>query len=164
MKNKTKKIIVVEAIFLVGVFVYLFFATAPSQIYPLSGMAIIESDFVFEIENGEEVLISFDEDFTEPIVLNESSDITFPPGIYFWKVVRGFRESEVKNFTIQGHVSLDIIERKENYELYNSGNVDLNVTEKKKGRITSIIILPDESEEIDIGTPEDNSTYEGVQK
>ncbi len=159
MENKTKKIIVAETIFVVGVFVYLFFATAPSQIYPLSGMAIIESDFVFEIENGEEVLISFDEDFTEPIVLNESLDITFPPGTYYWKVRRGFRESEVKNFTIQGHVSLDIKERKENYELYNSGNVDLNVT-KKKGRITSIIIETGELEEIE----KDNSTYEGVQK
>ncbi|MCK4553040.1 hypothetical protein KAT80_02460 [Candidatus Pacearchaeota archaeon] len=159
MKKKTKKIIVAEAIFVVGVFVYLFFSTSPSQIYPLSGMTIIESDFVFEIENGEEVLISFDEDFTEPIVLNASSDIIFPPGTYYWKVRKGFRESEVKNFTIQGHVSLNIQERKENYELYNSGNVELNVT-KKKARITKIIILdPGESEEIE----KDNSTYEGRQ-
>jgi len=159
MKNKTKKILVVEAIFVAGVFIYLFFATTPSQIYPLSGMAIIESDFVFEIENGEEVLISFDESFTEPIVLNESSDIIFPPGVYYWKVRRGFRESKVQNFTIQGHVSLDIKERKEDYELYNSGNVDLNVT-KKKGKITNMIIL-DSGELKEV--VKDNSTYEGRQ-
>lgn len=159
MKSKTKKILVAEAVFVVGVFVYVFIATAPSQIYPFSGMSIIESDFAFEIENGEEVLISFDESFTEPIVLDGGSDVTFPPGIYYWKVRKGFRESEMKNFTIQGHVSLDIQERKENYELYNSGNVDLNVT-KKKGRITNIIILdPGESEEIE----KDNSTYIGGQ-
>jgi len=159
MKSRTKKILAVEVIFVVGVFVYLFFVTAPSQIYPLSGMSIIESDFSFEIENGEEVLISFDGSFREPIVLNGSSDVTFPPGIYYWKVRKGFRESKVKNFTIQGHVSLDIQGRRENYELYNSGNVDVNVT-KKKGRITKIIVLdPGESEEIE----RDNSTYVGEQ-
>jgi len=160
MKNKTKKILVAEAVFVIGVFVYVFIATAPSQIYPLSGMSIIESDFSFEIENGEEVLISFDGNFTNPIILNETSDIVFPPGIYYWKVRRGFRESEIKNFTVQGHVSLDVEERKDTYELYNSGNVDLNVTAKKKGHITGIMILePDEVE----GVEKDNSTYIGGQ-
>jgi hypothetical protein len=153
------KIILAEVVLIIGVFAYLFFSTAPSQVYPLSGMTILESDFVFEIENGEEILISFDGNFTEPIILNKSSNIYFPPGIYYWKVKRGFRESDVKNFTVQGYASLDLQERKETYELYNSGNVDLNVT-KKNGKIIEIIILePGEFEEFE----KDNSTYEGAQ-
>jgi len=156
---KIKKLLIAELIFIIGVFVYLFFSTAPSQIYPLSGMTILEPDFAFEIANGEEVLISFDGNFTEPIILNESSNIFFPPGVYYWKVKRGFRESEIKNFTIQGHVSLDLQERKDYYELYNSGNVDLNVT-KKNGKIVEIIILePGEFGEFE----KDNSSYVGGQ-
>jgi len=151
---KNKKFFIAEAVFVVGVFVYFFFSTAPSQIYPLSGMTIIDSDLVFEIEHGEEVIMSFDEDFTNPIILNESSEITLSPGTYFWKVKKGFRESEVQNFTIQGHVSLDI----EESALQNSGNVDLNVTKKKKGRITRITLDVGESEEV-----ENNTEYEGEQ-
>ena len=117
--NKEKKIIIAEAIFVAGVLVYLFFSTAPSQIYPLHGMTIIEPDFNIEVENGEEVLISIDESFENPIVLKEGSEITLPPGIYYWKVRSRFRESEINDFIIKGHVGLDIKERTENYELEN---------------------------------------------
>ena len=60
MKTKLtteRKVLIVEAIFVVGILVYLFFSTMPSQIYPLDGMAIINPNFDIEIENGEEVLI-----------------------------------------------------------------------------------------------------------
>jgi len=70
------------------------------------------------------------------------------------------RKSEVKNFTIQGHVSLEIKEREENYELYNSGNVDLNVTKENRGLTAEIILDVGESEDVE----KDNSTYKGVQK
>ena len=158
--NIEKKIIIAEAIFVAGVFVYLFFSTAPNQIYPIHGMTIIEPDFNIEIENGEQVLISTDKNFTNPIVLSENSDITLPPGIYYWKVISKFRESEIKSFTIQGHVGLNINEREENYELENSGNVDLNVTRKNEFGISSMTIDVGESEDVE----KDNSKYEGVQK
>ena len=148
-----------EVIFIVGVLVYLFFSTAPNQLYPLSGMTVIEPNFVFEIENGESIEISVDENFTNPIFLNEGSDITLPPGTYYWKVKSDFRESEIKNFTIQGHVSLDIKEREKNYELYNSGNVDLNVTKENRGLTAEIILDVGESEDVE----KDNSTYTGGQ-
>ncbi len=159
-KNKTKKFFIAEVIFIAGVLVYLFFSTAPNQIYPLSGMTVIEPNFVFEIENGESIEVSNDEDFTNPILLNEGSDITLSPGTYYWKVKSNLRKSEVKNFTIQGHVSLEIKEREENYELYNSGNVDLNVTKENRGLTAEIILDVGESEDVE----KDNSTYKGVQK
>ena len=163
MKKKIsleKKIVITETILIVGVLIYLFFSTAPSQIYPLQGMIITEPDFVFEIENGEDVVISIDENFTAPIVLKEGSEITLPPGIYYWKVRSEFRESEVQSFTIKGHVGLNLKERKENYELQNSGNVDLNVTKKKDGMTAEIILDVGQSKEVE----KDDSEYEGRQK
>jgi len=48
-KNKTKKFFIAEVIFIAGVLVYLFFSTAPNQIYPLSGMTVIEPNFVLKL-------------------------------------------------------------------------------------------------------------------
>lgn len=158
--NLEKKIILSEAIFVIGVLVYLFFSTTPSQIYPLQGMTIVEPNFNIEIENGEEVLISIDENFTNPIILKEDSEITLLPGVYYWKVRSRFRESEVNNFTIKTHVGLDIKERKENYELQNSGNVDLNVTKNKQGITSNMALEIGQSEEVE----KDDAEYEGRQK
>lgn len=163
MKKKIsleKKIVIAEIIFIAGVLIYLFFSTAPNQIYPLHGMTIIEPDFVFEIENGEEVLISIDENFTSPITLKEGSEIILPPGIYYWKVKSRFRESEVKSFIIKAHVGLNLKERRENYELQNAGNVDLNVTREKQGITSDIALDVGKSKEVE----KDNSSYEGRQR
>jgi len=64
IKTNKKQILIFEVIFIVGILIYLFFSTAPKSIYPIQGMSILENDFVFEIENGEEVLISSEENFT----------------------------------------------------------------------------------------------------
>ena len=155
--SKTRKILLGEGILIIGILIYLFFSTAPGQIYPLHGMTILEPDFNFEIENGEVVMISIDEDFTNPIILKENSDIFLPPGLYYWKVKGIFRESEIKNFTVQENVVLDLKERAENYELQNVGNVDLNVTRENKGVTSDTILNVGESEEVE----KDNSSYEG---
>jgi len=163
MKTKItteRKVLIVEAIFVVGVLVYLFFSTVPSQIYPLDGMTIINPNFNIEIENGEEVLLSLDEDFTNPIILREDSEINLPLGIYYWKVRNRFRESEVRTFTSEGYVGLDIKERPKNYELQNSGNVDLNVTRKNEGEISNMKIDVGKSAEVE----KDDSKYEGRQE
>ena len=154
-----KKILIFEIIFIVGVLSYIFISTSPNSIYPLSGMTIIDNDFVFEIENGDEVLISTSEDFDNPLVLVEGDDIILSPGSYFWKVRSGFRESEIKNFTIESHVGLDIREKENNYELENSGNVDLNVTKGNETFVTGFTISIGESVEVE----KDNSSYEGRQ-
>ncbi|MBU0894872.1 MAG: hypothetical protein KKF48_02480 [Nanoarchaeota archaeon] len=123
-----KNILIAEAVFVFGILIYLFFFTGPNQIFPFQGMSIIEPDFVFQIENGEKVMLSVDKEFTNPIELGQDSEILLPPGVYYWKAVGFLRESEVRSFTIQSHVGLNLKERKENYELQNAGNVDLEVT------------------------------------
>jgi len=179
MKNlritRARKILIAEGIFIFGVLIYLFFSTAPNQISPLQGMTIIEPDFVFEIKNGEEVVISTDENFTAPIIFGQDSDFNLPPGTYYWKVKSKskicmfpllcsekskFRESKVKSFTIQGHVSLGLKEEGENYELQNSGNVELNVTKDNGGLITSMILDVGQLKQVE----KDDSSYEGRQK
>ncbi|MFH1585759.1 MAG: hypothetical protein ABIB79_03260 [archaeon] len=160
LKNWEKKAIIAQAVFIAGVFVYLFFSTMPNQVYPLQGMVISEPDFVFEIENGEQVVISMDEAFNNEIVLGEGADITLPSGTYFWKVRSEFRESEVQSFIIEGRVGLDLKERELSYKLENSGNVDLNVTQNNEEVIGNFDLYVGES----IDVEKDGSRYEGGQK
>jgi len=155
-----KKVVIAEIIFVVGILIYVFFTSAPSQISPLQGMTILEPDFVFEIENGEEVWISTNEEFSNPIILSEDGGTSLPPGVYYWKVKSLFRESEIKTFTIQGHVGLNLKTREENYEIQNSGNVDLDVTKKNEESMEDFVLEIGESEEFE----KDDSSYEGVQK
>jgi hypothetical protein len=128
--NLEKKIVLAEALFILGVFVYLFFASAPRAISPINGMTVLEPDFIFEIQNGESVLISYDENFTSPVTLSVGDEITLPPGEYFWKVLGGFRESEIQVLNIGENVGLEMRKNQEKYLLENTGNVDLNVSDK----------------------------------
>ena len=91
--NPEKKILTAEALFVLGVFVYLFFSTTPNAVSPISGQVVSDPDFIFEIENGEEILIANDEAFTNPILLKEGDDLTLPPGTYYWKVKGFLRDS-----------------------------------------------------------------------
>jgi len=141
-----KRILIVEAIFMFGILIYLFFSTIPTQIYPFSGMTIIDPNFVFEIANGEQVILSNDLSFSNPIILTEGDN----KGL--------FRESEVKSFVIQGHVGLNLRDRLENYALENSGNVDLEI--QKENTEEKLELEVGESLEIE----KDNSKYEGEQK
>jgi hypothetical protein len=164
MKNKKinlrRKIILVEGVLVLGILIYLFFSMAPKQVYPLNGMTIIDPDFNFEIENGEGVIISSDRDFSNVIILTRGADVVLGPGNYYWKVKGRFRESEIMNFTVQGNVGLSIKKKKGSYEIENSGNVELNITERKSGFTGEIILDVGESEKIRDG----NSSYEGRQR
>ena len=130
------------AIFLI--LVILFLMSKPKQIYPWNGMTISNDNFIFEIENGDQILISNNPNFTNSIVLYENSEIILPPGKYFWKVKNKFRESEVKSFIIAERVGLEV--NNKDRLIRNSGNVDLNVSDEKglirfvlkKGKIKEI--------------------------
>ncbi len=154
-----KKIVIAETFLVAGIFVYLFFSMAPSAVSPIAGQVVSDPDFIFEIQNGDTIIISVDKEFTNPITLQEDSDITLPPGTYYWKVKNWLKESEIYSFTIQSNVGLNLREGEEKNRLENSGNVDIDVT-KKQGGITSEIPL-------EVGTSteveKDNSSYEGGQ-
>ena len=118
-------------------------------------MTIADSDFVFEIENAREVVLSVDYNFTHPIILNPDTEVTLVPGIYFWKVKNQFKESEINNFTLQSQVSLNLIETEGIYEIVNSGNVDLNIISEEEGFILGV----NKIKKID-----ENKTYEVKQE
>ena len=154
-----RRILLAEAIVVLSIFIYLFFSAAPLARYPIAGQTIFDPDFAFEIEEGDEVIISTNLEFTNPIILKQGSDIQLPPGTYYWKAKNWLRESKVQTFTIQSNVGLDLYKRGENYELGNSGNVDLEVTKKKESITTSIPLEVGETKEV----KGDNSSYEGKQ-
>lgn len=157
---KTKLILIIEGIFLIGILAFLFFSTAPKQLFPLHGMAVSNQDFLFEIENSEEVIISPDEDFVNFITLRQGEEITLPPGTYFWKVRGVLRDSKVQNFTLISEASFNLRDKGELYEVQNSGNVDLNITKKQNETITlATIVEIGKSKEFE----KDDSTYEGEQ-
>jgi hypothetical protein len=133
-----KKVIIAEAVVIVGVLVYLFFATTPTPSAPVLGKTIFEHDVILEVGEGEEVIISKDPAFKSPIILEGGESIDLPPGTYYWKVKNWLRESKIQSFTIQSNVGLDIFKVGNAYELENSGNVDLEVEGKKSGITTNI--------------------------
>ncbi|MEK6945197.1 MAG: hypothetical protein AABW63_00180 [Nanoarchaeota archaeon] len=161
-KNKIgleKKILIAEAVLVAGIFVYLFFLNSPQAISPISGQVVSDPDFVFEIQNGDKVYISLDEQFTDPIILQEGDEITLPPRIYYWKVKSLLRESEIKTFTIEGQVGLNLRTGQEKNILENSGNVAVAVKKTKGGITTSIPLEVGTSTEV-----ENNGAYTGGQK
>lgn len=158
MKMKTKFIIGLAIIFLVGTLIYLVYTTKPKQILPLSGMIITE-EFAFEFENADQLTISVNKDFSQQIILKKGSKIELPPGTYYWKAKGFFGESEIRNFTILSRVALNLEERNESLILSNVGNVDLNVTKMSEENITYLIIEKTKKKEFE----KENTTFEGRQ-
>jgi len=134
----TRKIILAEAILVLGIFVYLYVSMVPAGYAPLSGQSILEPDFVFEIGNGESIVLSSSPDFSNPIILVEGSEVDLPVGIYYWKVKNWLRESDVKIFTLESNVGIDVIKGVNTDRIQNSGTVPVDVKEKNSGITTGI--------------------------
>lgn len=151
MENKKKikiTILVVGLqILLIGsVFSFVYFF-APKLEYPSDG-ALINEDFVqFRFKNANVILIDDNEDFSSPKMLNASElnsvGIGMKPGKYYWKAV-GNIESSTREFVVDSKVGLEL--NKSNSTLKNVGNVEVNVSEKKSGGISGLVILEVEAE------------------
>ncbi|MBI2449438.1 hypothetical protein HYV49_04025 [Candidatus Pacearchaeota archaeon] len=95
-----KKILIFEAVFIVGALAFVLFNSMPRINAPVSGH-VVEGDFELEI-NGGSVLISTSPLFEIFVKLKENEEIELlQPGTYYWKVKRLFFESEVRNFSIR---------------------------------------------------------------
>lgn len=149
--SPTRKFLLAQAVFVIFVLGFVYLYNSPKAISPIAGKTISEPDFVFEIENGDTVIVSRDPDFRNPIILEEGVDVTLPPGTYYWKVDGWLRDSEVYTFTIESSVGLNLREGEENDLLENSGNVDLNVEESKSGITTSAGLDAGKSVEVEKG-------------
>jgi len=160
LTNIERRVLVVQIVLVFGILGYLFFANTPSAIFPIAGQVVSDPDFVFEIENGNTVVISVDKSFSNPIKLEEGSEVILPPGTYYWKVRGLFKDSEIREFVIESNVGLNLREGEEKNILENSGNVDVEVSEKRKGITTDFSISVGDSVEVDTKS----ESYEGEQK
>lgn len=136
----TRKVLIAEAVLVLGIFVYLYVSFAPTGYAPLSGQSILEPNFVFEIGNGEIIILSSSPDFSNPITLTEGSEVDLPVGTYYWKVKNWFRESDVKTFTLESNVGIDVIKGINTDRVQNSGTVPVDVKEKNSGITTGISV------------------------
>lgn len=157
LSKRERKFLLFEGIFLVLALFYVFFINSPNSIYPVSGMVISEDNFLFEIENSQKVILADNPNFENAFVLKEDSEITLPPGEYYWKAVSWLGESETSYFTIESNVALELEEDEDSYQLRNVGNVDVDVN---KGEVVGEFVLtPGQFKDI-----ENETVYEGEQK
>ncbi len=126
MKNSTKAILMIEAVFVIGVLAYLL-SVKPIIVAPVSGHVISEGDFDFEFENARSVIISRNSEFKNKIEFDKDFAIKLSPGTYFWKARGWLRESEARNFTIASRLSLRLDELNGTLVIYNTGNLDVNI-------------------------------------
>ena len=105
MKLIKKMMIGIEFVLVVSILI-LFMSAKPKAVYPTDGM-IIRDNFNFVYENGK-VVISEYPDFREFVELKEGSFVDLLPGRYYWKVVGLFGESEVRNFSVESKITLEI--------------------------------------------------------
>lgn len=113
-KITTRKVLIAEGILVLGAILYLIFSS--NTFYaPIAGKTIFDPDFVFEIGDGEQLWISSDIQFTNPIIVKEETELNLPSGTYYWKIKNLLRESEVKTFTIEDNLNINFnLERVEN--------------------------------------------------
>lgn len=141
--NKHKKIIIIQVIFLVVVFIVIYFS------YPKTNINIDGTFVKFGSINANVVMLSENPDFSNPRYLDfeEVNNISFnlKPGIYYWKSYNKIINSIKRKFVIESEVGMKI----ENNELENIGNVKINITKNEGGIMMGYIILePDEKEEV----------------
>jgi len=158
--NKHLKLIVVEVIFLFGVFLGIYFA------YPWADVNIEGNVVKFDSISAEIIVISENSDFSNSryLEIEKGENISFelPPGKYYWKSDNGIIESLKNEFVVQSEVAMEINREENKSELENVGNVKINITKNEGGIIVGHIILgPDNSEEIQ---DEEDINYKGKQE
>lgn len=132
LENKNKKLDMKYKIDLVVIFfsaIALMFVVGYAQplvISPLNDFSTTETTVLFSIEKGDKLLIDDNIEFTTPeeYKVSDGLNLDFNPGQYYWKVI-GVGKSEIRTFTINSKVSLELIENAESFDVVNSGNVGL---------------------------------------
>ena len=152
-KEKTKKVkkaIIMQAVFLIAIAIALYL------LYPKTRITLNGNEVNFQKINANVIVLSENPDFSNPryLDLNEREEITFKlnPGNYYWKASNGIIEGMKEEFIIQSEVGMKVEVDDNGTYLENIGNVKLNVTKNKQGRMVGHIILePSENQEIEEG-------------
>jgi hypothetical protein len=101
---------------------------SPLVISPVDNFQTSESEILFKIENADTLLIDDNFEFTTPdeYKLREGLKLKLEPGVYYWKA-KGIFGSEIRTLTLNSRVDLQLRKRDETYEVFNAGNVRLDV-------------------------------------
>jgi len=130
MKTKTKTILALEIIFVIGVFAY-FFTLQPTAIAPISGHVIGldagSGEFNFRFENARKVIIAKNPEFDNAVEFDRTFAIDLPPGTYYWKVRGWIRESTTSNFTLAQKIALRLDEINGELMIYNTGTQNVKI-------------------------------------
>ena len=132
------------ALFLAGIFMF----------YPRAHVDVNGNTVNIESINAHVIIISINPDFSNPRYVDVADNVSFNlrPGTYYWKASNGVLESLSNEFEIESEVGLQILDKGNEKELKNVGNVKVNVTKNKDGTFVGHIILePDQEEEIEGG-------------
>ena len=116
-------LVIVSVVVLIGLVGYARpLVIAPLDDYESSG------EVLFLIEKADYLLVDDNVDFTTPERYDvvDGMEIELVPGEYYWKAV-GVFGSEVRTFTINSVVSLELRETEDGFGVVNGGNVGLNV-------------------------------------
>ena len=153
-----------RGILLVGIFFILlvvFFAAALFIFYPRANLELQGNVVKFDAWNAEVIILSANPDFSNPRYVHIEENVSFnlKPGTYYWKASNGILEGFGNEFEIKSEVGLEIIEKGDEKELKNVGNVKVNISKTSDGGFVGYIILePDENTNI-----EDEGEYTGRQ-
>lgn len=153
MKNKT--IIITQITFLVIVLAITY------MLYPKIEFKVDRDWVEFNSINAKVIMISDSPNFIEPRYLDmqEAENVSFrlKPGTYYWKASNNIITGLKNEFVIDSEVGMKI-DKENDSELVNIGNVKLNVTKEGGKMVGHIVLEPDESKDI-----EDKGRYVGEQ-
>lgn len=146
--SKNMKIVGLQLVVLLVITVAIF------MLYPRVDYSINNNFLHFNSINAHVIMISKSPDFndTRYIDLREVKNVSInlEPGKYYFKPYNSFIEGNTKEVEIDSFVSLGLKEKGENDTLVNLGNVKLNVSKGKNGKLVGRVILdPEQFEEID---------------
>lgn len=100
----------------------------PLVIAPDDKYSSTNTSVLFSFSKADVILIDDNLEFSSPmnIYAKDNLVINLKPGKYYWKV-EGMLASEVRMLQIEDDVNLKLRELKDNYEVINGGNIDLDV-------------------------------------
>lgn len=147
-KNTHKFFIIGQAVFITLILSGIFI------LYPRADFELNGNKVNFKSINANVIILSSNPDFSNSRFVDIIENVSFNlrPGVYYWKAGNGIIESFSNEFKIESEVGLQIIEKDDEKELKNVGNVKVNVSRNNDGVFVGRIILePEEKEKIEEG-------------
>ncbi len=142
-----KKLVFGQVIFLFAILSVLYL------LYPKIDIELNGNVINFESINANVIVLSENPDFSNPryLEIKDNLSLALNPGKYYWKASNKFIEGMGKEVTIDSEVGMKLeVTDEEEANLENVGNVKINITKTKSGKMVGHIILEtDEEREVE---------------